>query len=45
MCRDRAAHRNISGSADEAMAALKLPPRDVYLHQAEDPARLVKLPL
>ncbi len=35
----------LSGTADEAMACLKLPPIEVYQHGAEDPARLVTLPL
>ncbi len=35
----------LTGSSDAAMDTLQLPPVEHYLHQAEDPTRLVKLPL
>lgn len=35
----------LTGTPTDAMGTLKLPPIEQFLHQAEDPARLVKLPL
>ena len=35
----------MNGTADEAMASLRLPPLEVYRHGAEDPAKSVALPV
>jgi hypothetical protein len=35
----------LTGTPETAMATLKLPPVEHYLHRAEDPPRLVKMPL